>query len=254
MTLVEEIDSAVAAGRDPGGIEVVGVAKRFGRVTALDGVNLRVRPGEVMTVLGHNGAGKSTLLRILATTVIPDAGNASVDEKDVVADPAAARSRIGLMMAEQRSFYWRLSGRENLRFFASLRGIRGAAGTTAVEEVLGLVGMIEAADRRMDGYSSGMRARIGVARCLLGDTKVLLLDEPTASLDPVAARMLRQLFVSVTAQRKLAVLFATHDLHEAATVATQTAILAAGRVATTLPGGTPATVLEEALVACTPMA
>ena len=167
-------------------IHARGLTKRFGPVTALDGVDLDVGGGEVVALLGANGAGKSTLLRILSTTVLPDEGVAWVAGNDVVAEPLAARRALGVALGDERSWYWRLSGRQNLEFFAVLYGIRRKEARRRVQELLGEVGLNHAADRRFDGYSAGMRARLSLARALVASPPVILLDELTRSLDPVA--------------------------------------------------------------------
>jgi ABC-2 type transport system ATP-binding protein len=190
------------------GIRVRGLVKRFGRVIALDGLDLDVPTGEIVALLGPNGAGKSTLLRILGTTVLPDEGTATVAGADVVADPVTARRSLGLMVGDEHALYWRLSGRENLRFFGSLA---------------------DAADRRVLGYSSGMRTRLLLGRALLTDPPLLLLDEPTRNLDPVAAVEFREIALRLAEQRGAGILFATHDLHEATSIATHVAVLSAGR-------------------------
>ena len=216
------------------GIRVRQVRKRFRSVQALDGVSLDVAPGEVVAMLGPNGAGKSTLIRILATTVVPDSGSVTVAGHDVVRDAAAARRSLGVMMGDERSHYWRLSGRRNLAFFAALVGLpRREAGARA-QRLLDEVGLTDAADRRVLGYSSGMRSRLSLARALLAEPPLLLLDEPTRNLDPLAAAGFRETAMQLAHERRTGILFATHDLHEAVAISTRILVLAAGR-----------TVLEE---------
>ena len=115
------------------GIRVRGLFRRFGSVVALDGLDLDVERGEIVSLLGPNGAGKSTLLRVLGTVVLPDRGTASVGGVDVVANPAAARRQVGLMIGDEHSLYWRLSGKENLAFFAALHGLRRPQALTTSE-------------------------------------------------------------------------------------------------------------------------
>jgi ABC-2 type transport system ATP-binding protein len=212
------------------GIRARGLVKRFGAVVALDELDLDVRAGEIVALLGPNGAGKSTLLRTLATTVIPDEGSVEVCGVDVLADPAEGRGRVGVMIGDERSLYWRLSGRENLAFFAALHGVRRRPALARAGEVLELVGLGAAADRRVSGYSSGMRARLSLARALLPDPPVLLLDEPTRSLDPLAAGGFRETAVDLAGKRDVGILFATHDLHEAVAISDRIVVLGAGRV------------------------
>ena len=213
------------------GIAAVGLRKRFASVSALDGVSLDIRRGEVVALLGPNGAGKSTLLRILGTTLLPDSGSATVAGVDAIADPQQARLRLGLMIGDERSFYWRLSGRRNLAFFAALHGIRSREAAARVTELLAAVGLDAAADQRVLGYSSGMRARLSLARALLGDPPVLLLDEPTRNLDPLAAAGFRETATRLATDRQAAILFATHDLHEAVAISARVIVLSEGRVA-----------------------
>jgi ABC-2 type transport system ATP-binding protein len=206
------------------------VRKRFGNVQALDGVSLAVDPGEVVALLGPNGAGKSTLIKILGTTVLPDSGSVTVAGHDVVRDAMAARRYLGLMIGDERSHYWRITGRRNLAFFAALFGIPRRQAETRAAMLLEAVGLADAADRRVLGYSSGMRARLSLARALLADPPLLLLDEPTRNLDPLAAARFRESASGLAGQRGTGILFATHDLHEAVATSTRIVVLSRGRI------------------------
>ena len=232
-------------------IHARGLAKRFGQVTALDGVDLDVAAGEVVALLGPNGAGKSTLLRVLSTTVLPDHGRACVDGHDVVEDPLGARQALGVALGDERSWYWRLTGRANLEFFAVMYGMRRRDARRRVEELLCEVGLSDAADRRFDGYSAGMRARLSLARAMVASPPVLLLDEPTRSLDPVAASEFRGHVRRLAGDQRRAVLFTTHDLHEAADTASRVLGLVAGRVAVVEDGLADAAALERAIMSVT---
>jgi ABC-2 type transport system ATP-binding protein len=212
------------------GIRVRDIHKRFRSVQALDGVSLDVEPGEVVALLGPNGAGKSTLMRILGTTVLPDSGSATVGGHDVVAEPAAARRSLGLMIGDERSHYWRLSGLRNLAFFAVLAGMSRRTAVAQAERLLGAVGLAEAADRPVRGYSAGMRNRLSLARAMLGEPPVLILDEPTRNLDPLAASRFRKTASTLAGTHGTGVLFATHDLHEAAMLATRVLVMSRGRI------------------------
>jgi ABC-2 type transport system ATP-binding protein len=212
------------------GIRLHEIRKRFGGVRALDGVSVEVRPGEIVALLGPNGAGKSTLIRILGTTVLPDSGSATVAGADVVRDPVTARRSLGLMIGDERSHYWRISGRRNLTFFAALVGIPRREATARATELLHAVGLADAADRPVLGYSSGMRARLSLARALLADPPLLLLDEPTRNLDPLAAARFRTSASRLAGEGRTGILFATHDLHEAVAISTRILVLSAGRI------------------------
>lgn len=223
--------SSRPAGPGPQGIVVRSLRKRFGAVQALDGVDLEVRPGEIVGVLGQNGAGKSTLLRVLGTTVLPDSGQASIAGHDVVTEASLTRRATGVVLGDERSWYWRLSGRANLEFFAALHGYGRRQGRTVASRLLSQTGLDDVADRRFDGYSSGMKARLSVARALLGHPAVLLLDEPSRTLDPVAAADLRRMILDFAEGQAAAVLWVTHDLHEAAEISDRILVIAHGRVA-----------------------
>ncbi|MDA8293507.1 MAG: ABC transporter ATP-binding protein [Actinomycetota bacterium] len=230
------------------GIVLAGVEKRYGSVVALRGVDLAVAPGQVHVLLGPNGAGKSTLVRILAAGLVPDAGAVTVGGVDALANPRHARARIGLVLADERSFFWRLNGLQNLAFFAALHGFGRKDALERARVALGRVGMTELAHRRVDRYSTGMKASLALARALLGDPAVLLLDEPTRSIDPIATAAVRDLVVGLARDDGVAVLFATHDLHEAAAVADAVSVLVDGTIATNIRGGADAAALETALL------
>lgn len=214
----------------PRAIELRGLTKCFGPTWALGGVDLDVAPGHIVAVIGENGAGKSTLIRILATVVLPDEGTARVAGHDVVDEALAVRRQVGLALGDDRSFFWRLTGRKNLEFFGRLQGLRGKELPQRVAELLNVVALTDVADRRVDRYSTGMRNRLGIARALLGDPAVLLLDEPTRSLDAVATASVRQLVGDIARKKGTTVVMATHDLEEASALADQVVVLAGGQV------------------------
>ena len=203
---------------------------RAERIPALRGADLAVREGEIVSLLGPNGAGKTTLLKILSCLVLPDAGRAIVGGDDTIHENRVKR-RIGLVHSDERSFYWRLSARENLRFFARLYNVPYRKTEARLQELLERVDLAAAADRPFSGYSSGMKQRVAIARALLHDPPILLMDEPTRSLDPVTAIALRD-FVTERLCRDggKTVLLATHDLREAEAVSDRVAILVSGRV------------------------
>jgi ABC-type multidrug transport system ATPase subunit len=217
--------------RHRAGVEVTGLAKRFGAVQALNEVTLAAPLGSITALVGRNGAGKSTLIRVLATAVRPDRGSVKVCGHDAATDPRGVRRHIGLTLGEDRSFFWRLDGRRNLEFFARLYGLPRRAVAPRVEQVLAAVDLLEVAGRRVDRYSTGMRSRLGIARALLGDPTVLLLDEPTRSLDPAATSSVRGLLRAWLAGAARCAVLATHDLDEAVALADEIVVLRAGTVA-----------------------
>src|SRR5690349_4275155 len=202
--------------RKPGGWRATLTGQRAETVRALTDVTWDVRSGEFFGLLGENGAGKTTLFKILATLVVPDAGEAIVNGLDVVRSPSRVREILAPVIADERSLNWRLSARENLRLFAALHSLRGAAAERRIDELLALVKLVEAADRAVSGFSSGMKQRLLVARTLLSRPSVLLLDEPTRSLDPISAREFRRfLREDVALAQGCTVLLATHNAEEA---------------------------------------
>jgi ABC-2 type transport system ATP-binding protein len=209
------------------------VRKPFDRrkVTALDGLDLRVERGRAFCLLGPNGAGKTTLIKILATLILPDGGRVIVDGHDVEEQPGPVKEAVGYAINDERSFYWRLTGRQNLEFFGALHGLRGSRRDRRVEEILRLTRLEAAADLRFNAYSTGMRQMLAFARALLADAAILLVDEPTKSLDPRAADMVRSFLRGelVEAEGKT-VFWATHDLNEAAEFAHEIAFINRGRV------------------------
>ncbi|TEU22055.1 MAG: ABC transporter ATP-binding protein [Anaerolineales bacterium] len=200
-------------------------------LTAVDSVTLQIREGELFGLLGSNGAGKTTLIKMLCTLILPSEGRALVCGQDVVAEAAAVKPLIGLVDCQERSFFWRLSGRQNLEFFAALYGLRGAEADERIAEVLALVELGDQADHRFMGYSTGMRQKLAVARGLLVEPRVIFMDEPTRSLDPVIAHDLRT-FIRETLVEKLGrtVVLVTHRLEEAEELCDRVAIMNHGRI------------------------
>jgi len=213
-------------------------------VWALSDVNLAVKEGEVFGVLGPNGSGKTTLMKILCNLLYPTGGCASVLGLDAAKNPGEVKRNVGFINCEERSFFWRLTGRQNLEFFASLYGVSDAA--ARVGELLKLVELSAKADDRFDSYSGGMKQRMAFARGLLHDPPVLLADEPTKELDPVVTVRVWDFIKDVLAggQGKT-VLLATHDMREAAELCGRAAFLSEGRVARVVEDVSPEMDLER---------
>jgi ABC-2 type transport system ATP-binding protein len=198
-------------------------------VTALSGVSFEAPAGIVFGLLGPNGAGKTTLTRILATLLTPTSGTASVLGMDVVRDVRALRRRVSVVFGGDQGLYDRLSGRDNLRYFATLYAVPPRAAATRIAELLDVVGLTGAADRRVETYSRGMRQRLHLARGLLHRPEVLLLDEPTIGIDPLGAREIRAL-VQALRERGLTILLTTHYMLEADELCDDIAIIDHGRL------------------------
>ena len=210
-------------------IEVEELHRSFGPVHALNGIRLEVATGEVHGLLGPNGAGKTTLMRILSGLVDPSSGSAYVLDRRAGRSPEL-RALIGMVPSGDRTFYLRLSGLENLLFFARLQGLRRRAAKARALELLEAVGLGEAGRRPISTYSHGMQKRLSFARALLPDPRLLLVDEATHDLDPVAAQQVREL-TARCAERGAAVLWATQRIEELGGFAQQVTVLDRGTVA-----------------------
>lgn len=197
----------------------------------LRGVDLAVAPGEVFGVLGANGAGKTTLLKTLGNLILPNEGHVHVGGHDVVREPRKVKALIGYVVSEERSFYWRLTGRDNLRFFGALYNLRRADVDSRVEALDDVLGLAPALETRVQFYSTGMRQKLALARGLLNHPKVLLLDEPTRSLDATTAQRLRRFLREILARGQgTTILVATHDLADVQELCDQVAVLHGGKV------------------------
>ncbi len=198
---------------------------------ALQDVSLQVRDGEAVALLGANGAGKSTLLRILSTLLLPTSGTASIAGHDAVTSPRAVRSQLGYHAGSDQGFYSRLTGRENLYFFGRLNHLSPTAARERTAQLAAQFELDEALDRQVRTLSSGTLQRLSLARALLHAPRVLLLDEPTRSLDAIAAASFRQFLKSQVLQDgTTTLLFASHSLPEIELLANRVAILHRGRL------------------------
>ena len=205
------------------------VRRRSKEIEAVRGISFAVEPGELFGLLGPNGAGKTTTIKMLITLLIPTGGSARVLGLDVVRDAHEVRKRIGYVFGGERGVYERLSGYDNLRYFAELYGVPAREQKRRIEELLDLVGLKGREHERAEGYSRGMKQRLHVARGLLHDPEVLFLDEPTIGLDPVGAREVRSTIASLTAAGKT-VLLTTHYMFEADALCDRIAVITQGSI------------------------
>ena len=219
----------MASARDGQIIDLDGVVRTFGDVTALAGVDLHVAAGEVVGLLGHNGAGKTTTVRVIAGLLPADAGAVRVQGLDPMANGREVRRLLGVLPARP-PVDDRLSARQNMRFAADVFGVAATGLATRIDELLELFELGDRADERVGGFSTGMRQRLSLARILLPDPSILLLDEPTSALDPVAARQVRRLLSSFAQDRRRTVVLCTHDLTEAEQLCDRVVVLEHGRV------------------------
>jgi ABC-2 type transport system ATP-binding protein len=198
---------------------------------AVDNVSLQIERGELFGILGQNGAGKTTLIKMLCTALLPTSGSAIVAGYDVVRGARHVRQAIGLVSGEERSFYWRLTGRQNLEFFAALYHVPPTTARQRIEALLQGVGLAADADRPFRTYSTGMRQKLAIARGLLNQPQVLFMDEPTRSLDPISAQHIRRFVADyILGELGSTVILATHSMAEAEELCNRVALIRAGRV------------------------
>ena len=212
------------------------IRRRVKEIEAVQGVSFQIAKGELFGLLGPNGAGKTTTIKMLITLLIPTSGEARVLGYDVVKQAREVRKRIGYVFGGERGVYERLSGYDNLRYFAELYGVPAREQKQRIEELLELVGLKGREHERTEGYSRGMKQRLHIARGLLHDPEVVFLDEPTIGLDPVGARELRATIASLTDAGKT-VLLTTHYMFEADALCNRIAVINRGQI---VAEGTPA--------------
>jgi ABC-2 type transport system ATP-binding protein len=210
-------------------IRTKGLTKRYGELTAVDHLDLEVRYGEVFGLLGPNGAGKTTTILMLLGLSEPSDGVAEVAGLDPTRHPLEVKRRVGYM-PDNVGFYGDLTGRENLRYTARLNGLGGDDGETRLRDLVGQVGLVDAADNRVDTYSRGMRQRLGVADALIKDPDVLILDEPTVAIDPEGVADMLRLIRSLARERGVALLLSSHLLHQVQSVCDRVGIFVRGRM------------------------
>jgi ABC-2 type transport system ATP-binding protein len=207
---------------------VVRPFKRGRKKIVLNKINLEVKNNELFCVVGPNGAGKTTLIKILCTLIMPTKGEAFVNGYDIVKQEKKVRENIGFISSDERGFFWRLSGLENLRFFATLYNIPTDMVSGQIEKVIDIAS-IDEPDKRFQEYSTGARQRLGIARSLLREPQVLFMDEPTKNLDPLMTDEFRRFIKEeLIVRHKKTVFFTTHQLSEAETMADRIAILDKG--------------------------
>jgi ABC-2 type transport system ATP-binding protein len=208
----------------------IGIIKRSVKeVVAVEDISFDIKAGELFGLLGPNGAGKTTTVKMLATLLIPSQGTAAIIGYDVVKDAQEVRKRIGFIFGGERGLYWRLSGIDNLRYFASLYGVEPDVSKKRIPYLLDMVGLNDRGNERVEGYSRGMKQRLHVARTLLHDPEILFLDEPTIGLDPVGAREFRQVIRDLQSEKKT-ILLTTHYMFEADSLCERVAVIDKGNI------------------------
>ncbi|MFZ6027741.1 MAG: ABC transporter ATP-binding protein [Chloroflexota bacterium] len=209
-------------------ITAEGLTKQFDDFLAVDDVSLQVGAGEVLALLGPNGAGKTTTVRMLTSVLRPTRGNASIAGYDVVKYPAKVRGSVGVL-TEQHGLYGRMNALDYLDFFGQLYRMPEALRKQRIHELLEQYGLLEFSKRQIGDYSKGMRQKLALARAILHDPPVLLLDEPTSAMDPESARLVRDALHQLSSANR-AIILCTHNLAEAEELSDQIAIIRRGRI------------------------
>ncbi len=203
-------------------------------VTADNHVNLQVRYGELYGIMGENGAGKTTLIKMISTILTPDSGKIFVNTFDVMKEPEQIRYSIGLVYGDERTFFWSLTGRQNLNFFAALHNVPRKQIKKHVDNLLEIVGLKKMADTRIDTYSTGMKHLLAIARGLLGNPQILILDEPTSAVDPIGAEMILDMIRFLVDHEGKTVLWITHDLTGASRICDTVSVMDKGEIVHTV--------------------
>ncbi len=205
-----------------------GLSKHFGDFVAVDGVDFHVQAGEVLALLGPNGAGKTTTVRMLTSVLLPTSGQARVAGFDVVQHPVEVRAAVGVL-TEQHGLYSRMPAAEYLDFFGQIYGMDRPSRKARIDDLLNQFGLSESRRRKIAEYSKGMRQKLALARAMLHNPPVLLLDEPTSAMDPESARLVRDSIKALRSQER-SIILCTHNLAEAEELADQIAIIRRGKI------------------------
>jgi len=208
-----------------------GVKPKKEKIVAVDRVNIGIKKGEMFGLLGPNGAGKTTTIRLLCTLLIPNEGTAIVNGFDIIKEAEKVRASVGVVTGGERGLYWRLTGRENLLFFARLYNVPDKIARKRIRELLELIELQDRADDPVEKYSRGMKQRLHIIRGLVHDPPILLLDEPTLGLDPASARVIRE-FIKEKLQKEQnkTILLTTHYMEEADQLCDRIAIMDYGKI------------------------
>lgn len=210
-------------------IEIMELSKRFKKVLAVDTISFHVAKGEIVGLVGENGAGKTTTLRMLATMLKPTGGTAAIGGYDILRQPGKVRGEIGILFGGEVGLYDRLTGRENIEYFAALNGMTREETAASIDKLIRLLDMEEYIDRRVGKFSRGMKQKVAIARSIVHQPTVMLFDEPTAGLDVSAARIVQD-FILHCKQEEKAIIFSSHSMTEVEKLCDRLVIINKGRI------------------------
>lgn len=196
---------------------------------AVDNVSFNVKKGEIFGFLGPNGAGKTTTIKMISTLLRPTSGSILINGKDVIENPIAALTNIGTVLAGERSTYWKLTGRENLEYFAAMNGITGKEAKERADYLLKRFNLDKRGDETVEKYSTGMKQRVALAKALITEPEILILDEPTSGLDPQSARNLREIILEIKEEGRT-IFLTTHYMEEADELSDRIGIIDRGKI------------------------
>jgi len=210
-------------------IEVTNLSKQFKEVKAVDNLNFTINDGEIVGLLGENGAGKTTTLRIISTMIKCTGGTVKVNGVDINKEPSKVRSQIGILFGGEVGLYDRLTARENIRYFAELNGMTKDAADESIKALSEELQMEEYMDRRIGKFSRGMKQKVAIARSIVHEPKVILLDEPTAGLDVSSSRLIHNFIKNCKKQNK-AIVFSSHSMDEVQKLCDRVIIIHKGKM------------------------
>lgn len=210
-------------------LRVENLTKKFKKVTAVDNVSFEVNPGEIIGLLGENGAGKTTTLRMLATMLKPTSGNAMIDGYNIIDNPNKIRERIGILFGGDVALYDRLTGRENMIYFAKLNGMSDLEADQAVNKITSELEMSDYIDRPVGKYSRGMKQKVSLARSIIHQPDVMLFDEPSTGLDVLSSKLIHDFILKCKKENK-AIVFSSHNMYETEKLCDRIIIIHKGKI------------------------
>ena len=210
-------------------LRVENLTKKFKKVTAVDNVSFEVNPGEIIGLLGENGAGKTTTLRMLATMLKPTSGNATIDGYNIIDNPNKIRERIGILFGGDVALYDRLTGRENMIYFAKLNGMSDLEANQAVNKIASELEMSDYIDRPVGKYSRGMKQKVSLARSIIHQPDVMLFDEPSTGLDVLSSKLIHDFILKCKKDNK-AIVFPSHNMYETEKLCDRIIIIHKGKI------------------------
>jgi sodium transport system ATP-binding protein len=210
-------------------VEVESLSKRFKDVDAVNKVSFKVKSGEIVGMLGKNGAGKTTTLRLLATILKPTGGSARINGFDINMEPDRVRSQIGILFGGEAGLYDRLTGRENISYFAGLYNMSRSEANESIDYLSRYLGTEDYIDKRVRTFSRGMKQKVAIARAIVHKPSVMLFDEPTIGLDIISAKIVQDFILTCKEQNK-AIIFSSHNLQEIEKLSDRIVIIDQGKI------------------------